>query len=173
MTRDPTTGTFEFPDSWNNSNEYTNGFSPFSISSSNCPKNNITPNGVTHTISNSWQNPLNQSTYNNFASSFANKDNKNMSAFVWNDNAATNSLTDNLSELNIRDDRPRPTKIRRRNALTILDQHFPNPNSVKKPTSLIESSNTPVDAFQGASLLESIEENEKLCLLERQQHPKR
>ena len=96
-----------------------------------------------------------------------------MSAFVWNDNAATNSLTDNLSELNIRDERPRPTKIRRRNALTILDQHFPNPNSVKKPTSLIESSNTPVDAFQGASLLESIEEHEKLCLLEGQQHTKR
>ena len=172
MTRNPKTGTFECPDSWNDSNDYTNGSSPFSISSSNCPKNNITPNGATHTISNSWQNPLNQSNFNNFASSFANKDNKNMSAFVWNDNAATNSLTDNLSELNIRDDRPRPTKIRRRNALTILDQHFPNPNSVKKPTSLIESS-TPVDAFQGASLLESIEENEKLCLLERQQHPKR
>ena len=173
MTRNPKTGAFECPDPWNNSNDYTNGLSPFSLSSNNCPKNNVTPNGVTHTISNSWQNPLNQSNFNNFSSSFANKDNKNMSAFVWNDNAATNSLTDNLSELNIRDERPRPTKIRRRNALTILDQHFPNPNSVKKPTSLIESSNTPVDAFQGASLLESIEEHEKLCLLEGQQHTKR
>ena len=175
MTRDPKTGTFQCPSSWENASANSNEPSPFAIASNNTTRNvNVIPsNAMAHTISNPWHNPVNQSNFNNFAYSFENKDNKNnMSAFSWIDNAATNSLTENLSELNIRDDRPRPTKIRRRNALTILDQHFPNPNTVKKPTTLLESPKTPVDAFEGASLLESIEENEKLCLFERQ-NPKR
>ena len=176
MTRNPKTGTFQCQETWGNHNDSMNAAGALAISSSSAPiHNHATPsNGRNNTISNPWHNLENQSKINLFATSAGNnKDNiNNTSAFSWIDSAATNSLTENLSELNIRDDRPRPTKIRRRNALTILDQHFPNPNTVKKPTSLIESQNSPIDAFEGASLLQCIEQNEKVCSLERN-HPKR
>merc|ERR1719242_404515 len=115
---------------------------------------------MTNTISNHWPNHENQSKFNVFATSANNKDNtNNTSTFSWIGSSAANSLSKNLSELNLRDDRPRPTKIRRRNALTILDQHFPNPNSIKNGTSpLIETPCSTVDAFEGASLLQSINE---------------
>ena len=80
-----------------------------------------------------------------------------MNVFSWVDNSATNSLSENLSELNLQDDRPRPTKIRRRNALTIFDKHFPNPNTIKNGTTpLIKTSNSAMDAFESASLLQSL-----------------
>ena len=49
-----------------------------------------------------------------------------------------------------------------------------NPNTVKNPASLIEpqSQNTSVDAFEGASFLQSVEQKEKLNPFD-QQHPKR
>ena len=176
MTRDPSTGTFQGSNSWEDSSDYLNSSSTLNMNASSSSRNvHVLPsNGMNHTISKPWHNPVNQSD-NCFTSFNSNKDNtRNCNAFSWIDNAATNSLTENLSELNIRDDRPRPTKIRRRNALTILDHHFPNPNTVKKPASLIEpqSQNTSVDAFEGASFLQSVEQKEKLSPFD-QQHPKR
>ena len=90
-----------------------------------------TANGINQPGSNPWEN--NGIKENNFTfsnSMFKNTGTPAMSstAFSWVDNSVANSLSKNLSELNIRDDRPRPTKIRRRNALTIMDQHFPNPS---------------------------------------------
>ena len=164
MTRNPKTGTFQCPEIWKNHNGPIDASASLATSSSTTLNSShaFPANGMTNTISNHWPNHENQSKFNVFAASANNKDNtNNTNAFSWIDSAAANSLSENLSELNIRDDRPRPTKIRRRNALTILDQHFPNPNTVKKPTPLIESQNSPLDAFEGASLLQCIEQNEK------------
>ena len=108
----------------------------------------------------------------------ATENNLSSNAFSLFDSSAATLLSQNLSELNIRDDRPRPTKIRRRNALTILDQHFPNPNSMKNGnSSIIDAPTKNVDAFQGASLMrslsdESIEQSGSYSAAD-WQHPKR
>ena len=97
--------------------------------------------------------------------------------FSLDDPLGTKSLSDNLSELNLLDDRPRPTKIRRRNALTILDQHYPNLNSVQsKDTQAILETPTPSsDAFESASLLQSLSDGVELVdvSLDEWQQPKR
>ena len=122
--------------------------------------NSSTPNGMNQTMSNPWERHGNKGNNTTFSNSVFNNVTADFSsAFSRADNSVTNSLSKNLSELNIRDDRPRPTKIRRRNALTILDQHFPNPSTMTNGTSpIIEPPKSAFDAFQGASLLQSLNE---------------
>ena len=123
--------------------------------------NSSTRNGINQTMSNPWEPNINKGNNFTFSNSVFNNVTADFSsAFSRADNSVTNSLSKNLSELNIRDDRPRPTKIRRRNALTILDQHFPNPSTMTNGTTppIIEPPKSAFDAFQGASLLQSLNE---------------
>ena len=130
-----------------------------------------------------WQNTEGQSQGNMLPSRIATipsapEANKN-NLFSWVDKSVTNTLSENLAELNLHDDRPKPTKIRRRNALTILDQHFPNPNSMQNNSNpLVEASNPAYDAFESASLLQSLhdrqsQQNGDICSTVEWQHPKR
>ena len=163
MTRNIQSDKNQIPDYWNIQNNVQNSSLPLQGQPPEqaANSNSFTSQVMNQAISNPWQNHKNQTNNSLFHNSLANtsENRSKISAFSWNDNSAANSLSKNLSELNLRDDRPRPTKIRRRNALTILDQHFPNPNSIKNGTSpLIETPGSTVDAFEGASLLQSINE---------------
>ena len=122
--------------SWNLQNDSRSGFS---LNQATSREIGATPNPtsfqqIDHKVSNPSNNFANSTNNIMFNQSMGNATENNLSsnAFSLFDSSAATLLSQNLSELNIRDDRPRPTKIRRRNALTILDQHFPNPNSMKK-----------------------------------------
>ena len=148
----------QIPVPWDSANNIQEPAHSLQITPNNLPKkmNPSTANGVNQTMSNPWKYHGNNSTFPN--SVFSNVTTEfNSSAFSRPDNSVTNSLSQNLADLNIRDDRPRPTKIRRRNALTILDQHFPSTIANGTP-SILEPPKSAFDAFQGASLLQSLNE---------------
>lgn len=183
MTRNFQSDNNQIPGYWNIHNNVQHSSLPLQVPppGHSARVNPFTSQEMNQTISNPWHNHENRTNNLIFHNSLANTNDSSSkaSAFSWNDNSVANSLSKNLSELNIRDDRPRPTKIRRRNALTILDQHFPNPNTIKNGTSpLLETPSSTFDAFEGASLLQSIneqssEQNGSLsCSVEFQQ-PKR
>merc|ERR1719262_1106523 len=66
-----------------------------------------------------------------------------------NTNGQLNGLASDLSDLAI-GDRPPPRKIRRRNALTVQDPHFPH---------IVPPPNSPVhDAFEDSSRLQALDE---------------
>ena len=168
--------------SWNLQNDSRSGFS---LNQATSREIGATPNPtsfqqIDHKVSSSSNNLANSTNNMMFNQSMGNATENNLSsnAFSLFDSSAATLLSQNLSELNIRDDRPRPTKIRRRNALTILDQHFPNPNSMKNGnSSILDAPTKNVDAFQGASLIqslsdESIEQSGSYSAAD-WQHPKR
>ena len=172
--------TNESSGSWNLQNDSRSGFSLNQTREIGAIPNPTNFQQIDHKVSSLSNNLANSTNNIMFSQSMGNATENNLSsnAFSLFDSSAATLLSQNLSELNIRDDRPRPTKIRRRNALTILDQHFPNPNSMKNGnSSIIDAPTKDVDAFQGASLIqslsdESIEQSGSYSAAD-WQHPKR